>query len=575
VQAASCDICAVILSEGLFADVDCQAEILWAVNGSAQIVGVIAASDKRRGLIEAEIAAAPDGLKRILYQNEFVQLRGKDEEAALVASLRDLVEAAENEGPWDVLWSHAHSTGGAQTQLLVNKLTFERGLRCWLDMNMSKIDIVSMKAGISDSACFGLFLSAGCLSRPYCQLEIRYAMALQKPLLLVLDDAVEAAAEVAAAPPDIAEVVRLQLAGATSYRTKRHETSTMLDLIMKRLAAVADLTIGRTPSDHLSLILGWWLLAFGGLLLAIFYANLAFHATYRGLGFGCGGAGLALWLACYAVHARRVARRRKKYGRSVESTPFYSNLAGDSALGSKRTRLALASMWYAVPLALCAAEFAVLRSASRPYCVPAKAAAFCSKLNGMQANSNHASLSLHCAPEERCRVSGQQLYVGKGVNVSLQHVQLQNSNIGDSADAGDAKIGSLLSIDEAGTVLGRHLTFVNGQGGEGTNGGCVGVLGLLQCDNCTFVDCRTIGKKSDTYTGVGGGLFVVASKSGRLQGSNLTFVRDACSAWSPCGNGCYCDSGDADKCRGCTCKRDSSVADSPGWFCESASAEPN
>ena len=42
-----------------------------------------------------------------------------------------------------------------------------------------------MLKGIQDSAAFVLFLSQGVLARPYCQMEIRHAMALKKPIVLV------------------------------------------------------------------------------------------------------------------------------------------------------------------------------------------------------------------------------------------------------------------------------------------------------------------------------------------------------------------------------------------------------
>ena len=42
-----------------------------------------------------------------------------------------------------------------------------------------------MLKGIESSAAFVLFLSTGVLERPYCQLEIRHALALKKPVILV------------------------------------------------------------------------------------------------------------------------------------------------------------------------------------------------------------------------------------------------------------------------------------------------------------------------------------------------------------------------------------------------------
>ena len=42
-----------------------------------------------------------------------------------------------------------------------------------------------MRKGIEEAAAFVLFLSQGVLERPYCQMEIRHALALKKPLVLL------------------------------------------------------------------------------------------------------------------------------------------------------------------------------------------------------------------------------------------------------------------------------------------------------------------------------------------------------------------------------------------------------
>ena len=43
-----------------------------------------------------------------------------------------------------------------------------------------------MLKGIEESAAFILFLSLGVLQRPYCQMEIRHALALKKPIVLLV-----------------------------------------------------------------------------------------------------------------------------------------------------------------------------------------------------------------------------------------------------------------------------------------------------------------------------------------------------------------------------------------------------
>ena len=42
-----------------------------------------------------------------------------------------------------------------------------------------------MLKGIEQASAFILFLSAGVLNRPYCQMEIREALALKKPITLI------------------------------------------------------------------------------------------------------------------------------------------------------------------------------------------------------------------------------------------------------------------------------------------------------------------------------------------------------------------------------------------------------
>ena len=42
-----------------------------------------------------------------------------------------------------------------------------------------------MLKGIEEAAAFVLFLSTGVLERPYCQMEIRHAVALKKPVIVL------------------------------------------------------------------------------------------------------------------------------------------------------------------------------------------------------------------------------------------------------------------------------------------------------------------------------------------------------------------------------------------------------
>ena len=59
------------------------------------------------------------------------------------------------------------------------------GLRCWYDNRASDLTKEGMLKGIEQAAAFLLFLSLDVLNRPYCQLEIRHALALNKPLVLL------------------------------------------------------------------------------------------------------------------------------------------------------------------------------------------------------------------------------------------------------------------------------------------------------------------------------------------------------------------------------------------------------
>ena len=54
-----------------------------------------------------------------------------------------------------------------------------------------------MLKGIEDAAAFILFLSSGVLERPYCQMEIREAVALKKPIVLVHGKQREGASHIA------------------------------------------------------------------------------------------------------------------------------------------------------------------------------------------------------------------------------------------------------------------------------------------------------------------------------------------------------------------------------------------
>ena len=55
----------------------------------------------------------------------------------------------------------------------------------WYDNRADDLTKEGMLKGIEQAAAFVLFLSSGVLERPYCQLEIRHAVALKKPIVLL------------------------------------------------------------------------------------------------------------------------------------------------------------------------------------------------------------------------------------------------------------------------------------------------------------------------------------------------------------------------------------------------------
>ena len=73
-------------------------------------------------------------------------------------------------------------------------LELERmGFKVWYDNRADDLTKEGMLKGIEQAAAFVLFLSQGVLQRPYCQMEIRHALALKKPIVLlhgeICDDA--------------------------------------------------------------------------------------------------------------------------------------------------------------------------------------------------------------------------------------------------------------------------------------------------------------------------------------------------------------------------------------------------
>ena len=67
------------------------------------------------------------------------------------------------------------------------------GFKAWYDNRASDLTKDGMLKGIEQAAAFVLFLSQGVLERPYCQMEIRHALALKKPIVLLHGESDQAA----------------------------------------------------------------------------------------------------------------------------------------------------------------------------------------------------------------------------------------------------------------------------------------------------------------------------------------------------------------------------------------------
>ena len=58
-------------------------------------------------------------------------------------------------------------------------------LQVWYDNRAEDLTKEGMLKGIEQAVAFVLFLSQGVLESPYCQMEIRHALALKKPVVLL------------------------------------------------------------------------------------------------------------------------------------------------------------------------------------------------------------------------------------------------------------------------------------------------------------------------------------------------------------------------------------------------------
>eukprot|EP01031_Cornospumella_fuschlensis_P025267 gene25267-30511_t len=118
--------------------------------------------------------SSAEALAESLAANFVVKaVEGSDSEVAKTVEVR-----------WSFFLSHFQRNGGDAIQALHEEMS-ARGISSWYDNAAEEITADSMEAGVAGSAVFLLFLTDGVLTRPFCQLEIRKAISLQKPILLL------------------------------------------------------------------------------------------------------------------------------------------------------------------------------------------------------------------------------------------------------------------------------------------------------------------------------------------------------------------------------------------------------
>eukprot|EP00927_Polykrikos_kofoidii_P086020 TRINITY_DN9518_c0_g1_i1.p1 TRINITY_DN9518_c0_g1~~TRINITY_DN9518_c0_g1_i1.p1 ORF type:complete len:1125 (-),score=165.59 TRINITY_DN9518_c0_g1_i1:80-3418(-) len=128
--------------------------------------------------------------------------------------------------------SHYQKNGGDQVATL--QLELEAiGFLSWLDNKAEKINTEGMMQGIDEACVFLLFLTKGALSRPYVQMEVRHALTVGKPIVLVHEDDKRKGAfdfDKSEIPSDLHHVV--DNIESIPYRRRRWEANAMLRRII-------------------------------------------------------------------------------------------------------------------------------------------------------------------------------------------------------------------------------------------------------------------------------------------------------------------------------------------------------
>eukprot|EP00935_MAST-01C_sp_MAST-1C-sp1_P001692 g1692.t1 len=111
------------------------------------------------------------------------------------------------------------------------------GFKAWYDNRANDLTKEGMLEGIEQAAAFVLFLSVGVLERPYCQMEIRHALALKKPIVLLHESDTRYAAfnfseAHDAAPPDLQRL--LDSHESLPFRRRGYERDGMMRTLIER-----------------------------------------------------------------------------------------------------------------------------------------------------------------------------------------------------------------------------------------------------------------------------------------------------------------------------------------------------
>jgi hypothetical protein len=131
--------------------------------------------------------------------------------------------------------SHCQATGGDQTNAIYLELR-QLGFSCWYDNRATDLTKDGMKHGIEGAAAFLLFLSESVLNRSFCQFEIREAIALKKPMVLVHESdprfgAFDFQAARKKAPPDLQDM--LDNHESLPFRRRGYERDGMLQTLIE------------------------------------------------------------------------------------------------------------------------------------------------------------------------------------------------------------------------------------------------------------------------------------------------------------------------------------------------------